>query len=81
MTVKAVLIPGVSGDCGELHVLGAEVMPAVQLKITVPENPSRATTEPVKAAVPPAEIVSGELVTEIWKSGFEVRSNSHMPRP
>jgi hypothetical protein len=35
----------------------------------------------VKVAVPPAEIVSGELVTEIWKSGVVARSNCQMPRP
>jgi hypothetical protein len=38
-------------------------MPAVQLKVTVPENPSSAATDPVKVALPAAEIVSGEFVT------------------
>ena len=80
MTVKAVLIPGVSGDCGELQLLGGVVMLAVQLKVTVPENPSSAATGK-GVAVPPADIVCGESLTEIWKSGFEARSNSHMPRP
>jgi hypothetical protein len=50
VTVKRVLISGVSGDGAGVHVDGGAVAPAVQLKVTVLEYPFRADAVPLKVA-------------------------------
>jgi hypothetical protein len=77
--VNGVPVVGVRTSGFGVHVAGAAVAPATQLKLIAEENPFSALTVPLKTADWVGKMGFGEFKITIWKSG--ARSNCHMPRP
>jgi hypothetical protein len=56
-----VLLAGVSGDCGTVHVLGGGVAPATQVSVTEFEYPFTGFAVPLKPGSWPENAINGEL--------------------